>query len=346
MSFFCKLFRCKPNCDEARREEQADCERRINEVHRGHEAEYKKLNRVKKRWEARALKWEEIAGMRQENHLDCLGELSKCEEKLEECEDKPEPSKAIKSLAIQGGKFIVNGRETILIGCSRYKALFFEDESWEDWGVANLEEYESELIKSGINYVRHGTGKDMGLLRKHCIKMGDNGVFVEVGFYNYGLRERMGDYRQAVKATIDLPNVFYNAHNEFCAACNIDKAREIIKYVNDKGGICSAGAWGHSPNGQECSKMFDPINSDNQIIAVHREWTKGWIIKYLGHDKPVIRNEYFDINKSLGFAGMKRIMKETIDAGAQGCQYFMFNDNTWRERLVFAGEYCKRKNNI
>jgi len=47
MNFICKLFRCKNNCDDARREEQADCERRINEVHRGHEAEYERLRNLK-----------------------------------------------------------------------------------------------------------------------------------------------------------------------------------------------------------------------------------------------------------------------------------------------------------
>jgi len=262
--------------------------------------------------------------------------------------EPPEPPPTLKpaKLAIHDGVLCYKDGGTepiILIGCSRWKALFLEKKWWNNWGVADLEEYESELIKSGINYVRHGICKDMGLWRQHCIKMGKNGIIVEVGLYNHGLIDQMGDYRQAVDATIDLPNVFYDAHNEFCAVDNINKVREIIKYVNDRGGICSAGAWGHCTNGREYSDRFDPIKSDNQIISIHREWTKDWIKQYLGYDKPVIRNEYFDIDTSLGFAGMKRIMKETIEAGGQGCQYYMFDYN-WRERLRFAGSYCKEIN--
>lgn len=300
-------------------------------------------------WRDKALVWKEkYLTMRdsrnkwEETYLAGEGELRECEKELAECEEEPDPQPD-KKLTVENGKILYGGKSIKLIGCSRYKALFFSNKQWEDWGVANLEEYESELIKSGINYVRHGICKDMGLWRQHCIKMGDNGIIVEGGLYNHGLEERMGGYQQAVKATIDLPNVFYDAHNEFCAVDNISKVREIMKYVNDKGGICSAGAWGHSPHGQEYSEIFNPVYSDNQIISVHREWTTSWITKYLGHDKPVIRNEYFDLHGAIGFEGMKRIMKKTIEAEAQGCQYFMF-DYTWKERLAFAGNYCKKLN--
>ena len=156
MSFFCKLFRCKPNCDEARREEQADCERRINEVHRGHEAEYERLLRLKDRWEDGALEW-------QEKYLNMRDLRDAWKEKYQGCRDelnaKPEPSKAIKSLTIQDGKFIVNGRETRLYGASKREMIcagagVVSDLSYDYWQVKKA------ILASKINYIRAIAPKD------------------------------------------------------------------------------------------------------------------------------------------------------------------------------------------
>jgi hypothetical protein len=172
--------------------------------------------------------------------------------------------------------------------------------------------------------------------------MGEHGIIVEIGLYCEHIPDQMGDPFEAVDATIDLENVFYDCHNEFLNVDDVEKVKSIVRYVKDKGGICSAGAWGHSPHGQEYSERFDPIGSDNDIVSVHRQWTKTWITRYTAH-KPVVRNEYFDLNNAIGFEGMKRIMKETVEAGA-GCQYYMFNDDIWKERLKWAGEYCRELN--
>ena len=304
-----------------------------------------RVARVRARWEKR-MKAKRIEIRKLKRELEaCIKKKPNPKPKPEPPKpEPPKPDKAIKSFEVRNGKFIVNGKPIILIGCSRWKALFLEKKWWNNWGVENLAEYENELIKSGINYVRHGTMPDYGFVRQHCKRMMKAGIIVELTIYNSQVNYHMGDPYEAIDATIDLDNVFYDVHNEFLDHYDVDIIVPLIEYIRSKGGICSAGAWGHSPNGQRYSEMFDPIGSSNQIISVHREWTTGWITKYLGHSKPVIRNEYFDLRNSIGFGGMKRIMKETIEAGAQGCQYFMFNDNIWRERLAFAGDYCKKLN--
>jgi len=283
------------------------------------------------------------------------------EQKYDECMgDKPDPlptSKAIKSLEVRDGKFWVNSKATVLIGCSRWEALARAKKIWYDWGTKSFEWYEEQLIKSGINYVRHGIIPDFEFIRQHCKHMGENGIVVKLTIHNSQIEYDMGDPFDAVDATIDLPNVFYDVHNEFLdSETDIQKAKELIGYIRNCGGICSAGAWGHSPNGQAYSERFDPTHSLNQVISVHREWTKDWITRYAGHGKPVDRDEYFD-RGDLGLEGTKQIMRDTVEAGGH-CNYYGFRDKSilpdlehpdpesWDKYLSWIGNYCKKINGV
>ena len=295
-------------------------------------------------------------------------EITKWKKQYEDCMgDKPDPpdppptppiSKAIKSLEVRDGKFWVNGKATVLIGCSRWEALARAKKIWYDWGTKSFEWYEEQLIKSGINYVRHGIIPDNEFIRQHCKHMGENGIIVKLTIHNSQIEYWLGNPLSAVDATIDLPNVFYDVHNEFLdKEADIQKARELIGYIRNCGGICSAGAWGHSPNGRAYSERFDPTHSLNQVISVHREWTKDWITRYVGHGKPVDRDEYFD-KGVLGLEGTKQIMKDTIEAGGQACQYYGFRDRailphftnpdleSWDKYLNWIGNYCKKINGV
>jgi len=274
--------------------------------------------------------------------------------------EPPEPPPTLKpaKLAIHDGVLCYKDGGTepiILIGCSRWEVLARAKGISNNWGTKSFDWYEKQLIKSGINYVRHGIIPDYKFVRQHCKRMKKAGIIVELTIYNSQVKYDMGNPMEAIDATIDLPNVFYDVHNEFLdKEEDIAKAKELIDYIRSKGGICSAGAWGYSPNGQEYSERFDPINSRNQIISVHREWTKEWIVKYTGYDKPVIRNEYFD-RGVLGLEGTKQIMRETIEAGGH-CGYYGFRDKnvlpdlkypdpeSWDKYLKFIGDYCKEIN--
>jgi len=279
--------------------------------------------------------------------------------RLDECPFKPNKKKSSR-LAIYKGKLCYEdgGTKPIkLVGVSRWEALARENKLWYSWGDKDLSWYEQQFIESGINYVRHGTVPDLDLIRKHCERMAEVGIIVELTIYNRGARDIMADPRQAVDVTIDLPNVFYDVHNEFLDDReDIDTAKNLIRYIRDRGGICSAGAWGHSSDGLKNSNLFDPINSQNQIITVHREWTPDWISTYVGHGKPVIRNEFFARHDPrLNLEDVKKIFIQTFGAGGQGCQYYGFayeglpglkkyDPFDWKEILTWAGWYCKELN--
>jgi len=218
MSIFCKWFCKQRDCSQEIASEvkkaQEDCNRII--------VAREKL--LKEGWDYEIAKWKK-------QYEDCMG-------------DKPDPpdppptppiSKAIKSLEVRDGKFWVNGKATILIGCSRWEALARAKKIWYDWGTKSFEWYEEQLINSGINYVRHGIIPDLQFVRGHCIRMGENGIVVKLTIHNSQVKYDIGNPLSAVDATIDLPNVFYDVHNEFLdQETDIAKARELISYIKNR----------------------------------------------------------------------------------------------------------------
>lgn len=155
---------------------------------------------------------------------------------------------------------------------------------------------------------------------------------------------------------IKLGNVFFDAHNEFCDDFNVSKIIEIIQKIKDKDGLMSAGAWGYYAYAQQNYELFHKQCNFHDIESVHREWDTASIEKALKFDKPVIRNEYLARwSPILNLEETKRIMKETIEAGAQGVQYYGFayeglpglkqwDSFDYGEMPKFAGNLCQQLN--
>lgn len=350
MNFLCKLFRCHKS--------QYDCQGSIKAMQQLMQARIKELYiQHRNRVNTIILRWKKKYNQLRKDY-DKEKSIPKRPSYCQpgDCPFNPENKKKPK-LTVRDGKTFYENGGTIpikLIGCSRWEALARAKNISHNWGTKSFHWYEAELIKSGINYVRHGTIPDVEFIIDHCKKMEEFGIIVELTIHNSQVKYDMGDPHKIINMTIDLPNVFYDVHNEFCdTRTDVERARELVRYIRDRGGICSAGAWGHCTHGLELSREFDPVLSDNQIISVHREWTPEWIKKYIGYNKPVIRNEFFD-RGDLGFSKAKDIMLETIEAGAQGFQYYGFRDKkilpdlkksdseSYDKYLEFAGELCKK----
>lgn len=271
---------------------------------------------------------------------------------------KPKPKSP--KLAIHDGRICYrNGGNTpiTLLGVSRWEALMREKKLWHNWGNKDLAWYEEQLIKSGINYVRHGIVPDLDLVRSHCQRMGEAGIIVELTIYNsqvdYNL---MGNPRKAVDATIDLPNVFYDVHNEFLNnERDVQIAKDLIEYIRNKGGICSAGAWS-GKKGKHLSGAFHSYKPPNQIESHHREWTITSFQQTLKYGKPVVMNEYFAFKQNLSLKQTKQIMKNAVEAGFQAVQYYGFRDQRLlpdlehsdpfdnNEMLYWTGKFCQEIN--
>lgn len=153
-----------------------------------------------------------------------------------------------------------------------------------------------------------------------------------------------------------LGNVFFDAHNEFTDEFNVSKVIEIIQEIKNKGGLVSAGAWGYYAYAQQNYELFHKQCDNYDIESVHREWDITSIEKALKFDKPVIRNEYLARwSPILNLEETKTIMRETIEAGGQGIQYYGFayeglpglkqwDSFDYREMLKYTGEICQNLN--
>lgn len=222
-------------------------------------------------------------------------------------------------IEISGRDIYYNGNKLYLVGVSMREALHRETLQVSDgWYDKSLDWYENVLISSGINYVRHDISNDYDMLRRHVMKMRDHGIIVELTLTD-GDRY-LGDPYRAIEATKDLGNVIYEPVNEFGSKQeDVQIARELTDYIVSQGLIASAGAWSGS-SGRHLSDQFDPVNSKNQIITVHRNWDTASISRYLSANKPIIRNEYFRLPGSK----MQQIMEESFSAGAAGVNYYPF----------------------
>jgi len=218
-------------------------------------------------------------------------------------------------LKVQGRNLYYRGRKIFLVGVSRREALH------RNWYNFSLKKYEDEIIKYKLNYERIDAVRDYKKLRRHCQKMKKHGIIVELTLYDSGQGGFLANIDQVIKATGDLGNIIYEPVNELYSDEDVKVAKRLTNYLVKKGFLVSAGAFGAA--GEKWSEKFDPINSPNQIISVHRAWDKESILKYKKAKKPIIRNEYFDRGQ-LGLNGVIRVMSESFEAGAAGVNYYGF----------------------
>lgn len=176
-------------------------------------------------------------------------------------------------LEIREDEFFYKGRPITLIGASEWNILARATNLINDpEHPVKYDKYMNLMKSYGINYVRHGIIPDLIMVHNHCSELKKFGIIVELTIHNSQSVYDMGKARDAVDATLELGNVFYDVHNEFTdTEEDIKIAHDLIDYVRSKGGIASAGAYGWSTHGKDYSDKFDPIRSGNQIISVHRE---------------------------------------------------------------------------
>jgi len=330
MNFICKLFGCKPNCDDAREAEQEDCAQRLDAVHKGHEAEYVKLNKVKKRWEDRAEEW-------RLKYQGCRDELNA----------KPEPSKAIKSLTIQDGKFIVNGIETELYGAFKRKAFAIGS---GDYPASNVnytyKDIEEDFLNSKANYFRAIAPLDLVYFRKKLEKYLEAGKVAQVELWDAGNPNRAyaAHWKDIFNAVKDLP-VIFDAHNEFILIGGGPKADRIVNYVTSHGGLIAAGAWGSSTHGKVEADMFKIMNNKYQIVSHHRDWNEASILADKEPGKPLILSELHSRDVSL--QQMKDMVTAFSKLDVQGIQVFSLDNwgsgagSNFRNILNFMGGLVK-----
>lgn len=232
------------------------------------------------------------------------------------------PPRHHRSLQVRGRDLYYQGGKIYLVGVSRREAL---GRNWYGFG---LKRYENEIIKYRLNYERIDVVRDYRKLRKHCQKMRNYGIIVELTLYDRDQGGFLADVNKVIEATGDLGNIIYEPVNELYSDEDVKIAKKLTRYLVRKGFLVSAGAYG--AGGEKWSEKFDPIKSQNQIISVHRHWDKESILKYLSAGKPVVRNEYFD-RGDLGLAGTMRIMIESFEAGAAGVNYYGFRMNALKD---------------
>ena len=218
-------------------------------------------------------------------------------------------------------------------------------------------QYVEYLARFKTNCVRQGTVPDIALMERFTEDMKNLDKIVEWTIYNR-MSWPMADPKKAVDNLIKFPNVFFDVNEFGDHYSDMDIAIDLGNYVVDKGGIFAAGSWGYSTYGQQISKTFYEKYNRHQIGSVHREWDKASIERIIKYGKIPMRDEYFDHGEGspqkIGFEGFERIMRETFEAGAQGCLYYPFIDS-WidkpthgREKaekyLEFAGRLCRELN--
>lgn len=279
-------------------------------------------------------------------------------------EPPPPPPPPIKPsrLAIVNGQICYKNDGTIpikLCGVSRWEALWREvggpnyHYNWEPYSLAW---YENELAKYGINYVRHGAVQDYDFVYQHCKRMKEKRIMVELTVFR-GLSEgRLIDLTpENIRTLAGLGNVFFDCHNEFMDSReDVEEAIIIARLISENGGIVSGGAWGASTDGERNAELFQRTCGYHEISTVHRQWNKAEIEKSLQYGRPVIRNEYFD-RGALGLDVVKQIMRETFEAGGQGCQYYGFaieglegliapDPFDYNDMLIYAGNLARELN--
>ena len=255
-------------------------------------------------------------------------------------------------LSVENGKIYYGDNEITLCGVSRREALWRSTGEYNPmggWGSDySLEEYESDIEDSGINYVRHLGIKDTHFMIAHIARMKDIDVIVEIEVYdaykgNYGILvdiDSMGE-------VAEIGNVFFDCANEFLNdEDSIDIVIDLAKRLKAQGCIVSAGAWS-GEQGYDLSTVFHNRYSDYDIESTHRNWNVETWNEALSYGKPVTWNEYFS-QGNLSLQEVKDLMKTAFDMGLNVCYYGFrwpgipglsrYDPFPYKSILTYAGE--------
>ncbi len=226
----------------------------------------------------------------------------------------PPPPPPDKKLEIKNGK-LCYGSITKFVGVSRREILMRA--KGQVGGLSPdyiLEDYERDIIDSGINYVRHIGVMDTAFLKAHCERMKAHGIIVEVEVYESETSEVRVDL-SAMGEIAELGNVFFDVGNEFLDPQSaVNAVIDICEQLKSQGCIVSAGAWGSSHHGEEYSKEFHERYNGNHLNTHHRHWTAGSFQETIALGKPVCFNEYFS-QGNLTLDQTKAIMKTAFNMG-------------------------------
>ncbi len=238
----------------------------------------------------------------------------------------PPPPPIKKKLSVAGNKFYYGEDEIKLCGVSRLEALWrmTNEHGWHGWGDEySQDEYEKDLIDSGINYVRHLGIKDNDLLYQHCERMRKAGIIVEIGVYRVAEAEGILVDLDYMVELAKLGNVFFDVCNEFIGSdeSEINTVIGIAKNLRDQGCLVSAGAWSGA-DGKALSDLFYSQYDDHDIASHHRDWDEDSWNETMAHGKPVVFNEYFS-QGNLSLDEVKEIMDESFGLGI-ATQYYGF----------------------
>ena len=232
------------------------------------------------------------------------------------------------SLTVESGQILYGGKPIKLCGVHRIETLWRALKihgSKKGWGNDySQEEYEQDLIDSGINYVRHLGVKDTPFLYDHCKRMRDAGIIVEVMVYRVGEPEGVLVNLEDMGYLARLGNVFFDVCNEFIGndESEVAKVMNIANNLLLQGCIISAGAWS-GEDGKVLSGIFHIQFSDHQIESHHRDWEVESFRETRRYNKPVVFSEYFS-QGNLELAEVKSLMTMAFYSGCQGVTYYGF----------------------
>ena len=238
----------------------------------------------------------------------------------------PPPPPIKKKLSVAGDKFYYGDDEIKLCGVSRLEALWrmTNEHGWHGWGDEySQDEYEKDLIDSGINYVRHLGIMDFDILYAHCERMRETGIIVEIGVYRVAEAEGVLVELDRMGELAELGNVFFDVCNEFIGGDESEVATviNIAENLRAQGCLVSAGAWSGN-DGKALSDLFYSQYNDHDIASHHRDWEEDSFKETLARGKPVCFSEYFS-QGNLSLGETKDIMDEAFGLGI-ATQYYGF----------------------
>lgn len=277
---------------------------------------------------------------------DISGVLQTWWSRPDEWPDPSGPDPIDKKLSVSGG-VLRYGDVDKFCGASDRLALLKKtgEHGFDPWPPDyQFEDYEQDLIDSGINYVRHIGSMDYPFLKKHCQDMKDNNIVVEIEVYDPALLDFPFVEIDKMGELAELGNVLFDVGNEFLNyEPAIDIVIDICKNLKKQGCLVGAGAWS-GEKGKGYSGIFHDEYSGHDYETHHRHWVESHWKKTLEFGKPVMWNEFFNLT-NMTLADVELLIRQAFKAGCQGVQYYCWfgppDTLAFKDVLNIAGKLLK-----